>query len=60
VETVLVAKRVLEANPQASWAEINDTHIKAQKEITKARREAMNRWLPVCNPEFAKIICIVT
>jgi hypothetical protein len=60
VETALVAKKVLEANPQAGWAEINNTRVEARKRITKARRDAMNSWLPVCNPEFAEIICIVT
>jgi hypothetical protein len=60
VETALATKKVLEANPQASWAKINDARVEAQKRITKARRDAMNSWLPICNPEFADIICTVS
>jgi hypothetical protein len=56
VETTLAAKKVLKANPQVGWAEINNAHIEAWKRITKAKRDAMNSWLLVCNPEFAKFI----
>jgi hypothetical protein len=59
-ETALAAKKVLEANPQAGWAKINDAHVEARKKFTKAKRDAMNTWLPICNLEFAEIICTVT
>lgn len=42
METILAAKKVLEANPQARWAKINGARVEAQKKITKAKRDAMN------------------
>jgi hypothetical protein len=50
----------VEANPQASWAKINNTLEEAQKKITKAKMDGMNNWLPICNLELANIIRTVS
>jgi hypothetical protein len=36
----------MEANPQAGWAENNNTRMEAWKKITKAKSNTMNNWLP--------------